>query len=415
MPIEVNSINAQITGAVDRQTTNAVIDPYATDRTPKVTLKIAGTEYRNVIEYQYVTDMLNLGDPFTCTLPNIDGQYTDKFKVGDSVTLFMAAPDVLGGANVQKLKGLVTNIEYTSDDNGSLIKVTGADLGWHLQNNSGPLWTRLNRFTFTQLCNTLIDARWGIPRLVRTSNDLNRRLKQGRTGATIAAGLTNPFATRLPVIMIEPGEMIADTLITYARRMKALVNVAADGFLQIWQPDYSQTPSYNFEYHKITEPERTRNNVLKASRSESIDGVLTDVTLVGQVVQPPVLLDGADPTEGHFKSRFTQDYKLTDGSSFFRRLTFTDGDQYTKTLADARAKWKAQRAEFDAFQYTVEVLGHTQGSKYYEPDTIATVNDTVNGVKGKFYVQQVSMIRSKQVKGGTITRLLLRKSGLLAA
>jgi hypothetical protein len=58
-------------------------------------------------------------------------------------------------------------------------------------------------------------------------------------------------------------------------------------------------------------------------------------------------------------------------------------------MANDRARWKAERGLFDAWQYACQVMGHVQNGVFFEPDTGADLHDTVNGVEGAYYVSAV--------------------------
>src|SRR5262249_38677575 len=156
--------------------------------------------------------------------------------------VFMSDPNIAGGQKVQKLVGIVVGREVISKEDGTTLKITGADLGWHLTNNTGLIWKNLNGIKFDALLKLVIDSSWGFQG-VRSSNDLNRKLKQGRAGFA-ASGVNTPLFSILPRIQFEPGETLADVLVRYARREKLLINVSGDGYLQIFQPNYVQPTSY---------------------------------------------------------------------------------------------------------------------------------------------------------------------------
>jgi len=378
----------------------------------RVTALVAGREYGSapgpgIAQYTYESDVLQLGDPVSLVLPNPRGELNGKLRLGESLELYIADPEVAGGVGIRKLKGLVTSRQASASvDGGTSITLGGADLGWHLANNAAPLWFRLRGITFQRLLESVLDRSWGFAG-VRAENETNRRLKLGRAGAVQA--LQGSIDQLIPPIQIEPGEMIADVLILFAKRERKLINVSSDGYLQIWSPARSPRPLYSFELHRGSLRGK-RSNVLRASVAENIDGVFTDVTCVGQVVQPPSLADATNPNEGSFRGRFRPEPAPL---PFLRRFTFSDGEQLTKNQADTRARWRAERGLFDSWSYTVTVRGHSQNGVFYEPDTGAEVHDSVHGLDGVFYVSAVRY--QGDVSAGTTTTLTLRKPNLLSA
>lgn len=374
-----------------------------------VSVVIAGEEYSQISDYAYDTDVLQLGDPCSIRLPNPNGHLNGKIKIGDALELYFSHPDVAGGRRVRKLKGIVTSRTASySADAGTTLTVGGADLGWHLQSNAAPLWFQLRGIRFRTLLDRIIDPSWGFAG-VRTDNDANRALKLGRAGAVQA--LSGSITALIPPIQVEPGQMIADLLIYYARLARQLVNVSSDGYLQIWSPDTAPEPLYSFHLH--AGPQRSLNNIERVTLTESIDSLYTDVICVGTVVLPPNMADITNPNEGRFRGT----YRAPAGAEplpFRRWFTFSDGDQLTKQQAEDRARWRAERGLFDAWQYTAEVKGHVQNSVFYEPDTGAALHDSVNGVDGNYYVSAVRYAGKTQPPGQT-TVLTLRRPNLLRA
>ncbi len=382
-------------------------DPFKGARTPEVTIVVAGVEYL-AKEYSLDDDVLQLGDPFACTIANIDGENTGKIHLGDPLEVYMADPAVRGGAKLRQMKGRVIGLETSSDiSGGSTITVKGADLGWHLTHTAGEPWMNLRGIRFSRLLEAVLDPAWGIAG-VRAENDTNRRLRLGRAG--VQQAYKPQLGAVLPRIQIEPGEMIADLLLLYAKRERVLVNVSSDGYLQFWNPRYDTDAACSIRYHRSTEKERDRNNVLGRPRlSESIDGLYTDVGCVWTSVIPPEVRNSENPNEG-FHIVW---YRAPGALPFPRRLVFSDGEAMSTQMAEDRARWKYERGLFDSWQYEVTLVGHSQGGAFFAADTMAEVDDTVNGVRGKFYVSAVT--RSRTLRDGTTTRLVLRKSGLLRA
>lgn len=377
-------------------------------RLADVSVVIAGEQYDKISDYAYDTDVLQLGDPCSVRLPNPDGSLNRKIKLGDPLELYFSHPDVSGGRRVRKLKGIVTSRQVECSDAGTSITVGGADLGWHLLNNAAPLWFRLRGIRFRTLLERVLDPSWQFSG-VRTDNDTNRTLKLGRAGAVQA--LSGSISAIIPPIQVEPGEMIADLLILYARRARQLVNVSSDGYLQVWSPKLSPEPLYSFHLHAGVE--RPVNNIERATLAETIDSLYTDVICVGAVVLPPNMPDARNPNEGRFRGTYRAPANARP-LDFTRRFTFSDGDQLTKAQASDRARWKAERGLFDAWRYMAQVKGHVQNGLFYEADTGAALHDTVNGVDGNYYVSAVHYSGKTEPPGQT-TMVTLRRPNLLRA
>jgi prophage tail gpP-like protein len=189
--------------------------------------KAPAIEYRDLLEYSIDSHVLTLSDAFELKFANPSGDHIIP-KKGDPVSIYASDPAVSGGARVQIMKGLVVDFDYQSDDQGgTVVTVSGADLGWHLVNNGGPLFKSTMNMTLQQLLDVILLPQWGFSG-VRSDNDLNRRLNQGRAGIAPARSAVDVF---IPPVCFEAGEVIADKLIRYAQLAKQLVNVSADGYL----------------------------------------------------------------------------------------------------------------------------------------------------------------------------------------
>src|SRR6185312_7059982 len=254
-------------------------------------------------------------------------------------------------------------------------------LGWHLANNAAPLWFQLRGIRFRALLECVLDPTWKFAG-VRTDNDTNRALKLGRAGAVQA--LSGSISALIPPIQVEPGQMIADLLIYYARLTRQLVNVSSDGYLQIWSPQANPESLYALHLH--VGDDRSLNNVERVTLSENIDSLYTEVVCVGTVVLPPNFASATNPNEGRFRGTYRSDPAPL---PFLRRFTFSDGDQLTQQQASDRARWKAERGLFDAWRYDATLRGHVQDGVFYESDTGATLHDSFNGVDDNFYVSAV--------------------------
>jgi len=397
-------------------------DAYAGDETTKVSIKVtrpsgsipapsAGNadvvECDKIESYEYTSDVLSLGDPCGFTLANPAGALTNKIRCGDLIKVFMADPNVAGGETVRKLVGRVISRRASSErQRGSLVVVGAADLGWHLQSSCARLHFRVRGKTFAELCKVFIDPSWGFAG-VRLGNSANVRVKQGRAELEAQVNPAGPKPPP-PVFQVEAGETVADKLLDYAQRERVLLNVSADGYLQIWTPSYDAAASYKFRYYS-DDSRVKQNNVESAVLDETIDGLYTNVTCVGQVLSYQQKEHQTNnPNEGKRAASYVpSDRPLT----FNRILTYGDGEAVSKAQALDRARRKYDRGLFDSWTYTVVVKGHQQGGVFYEADTMADVDDQVHGFAGKFYVSAVRYSRDRQ--SGTRTTLTLKKPNLL--
>lgn len=398
------------------------------DRYPKVTVEIDGTEYP-VKNYSIEDNVLNLCDGCSFTLANPDGEMTRtrnrKIIVGDSLKVWMQDRDVQNGKKSLRLLGLVTQTERrATPDGGTEILITGSDLGWHLTHNTGPLHKSLRGITFDKLLKDVVldsELDWGI-KGVRGGNNLNRRLKQGAQ-AVIEAETSRARAV-LPLIQFEPGQMIADTLILYAKREGFLLDMSHDGWLQFFQPKVKMEVSkvdaplgadYFVRHHRASSETRAMNNVRTSPSPprlvENLEQIYTDVTLVRQRLLPTKVDQPAtslNPNEGLSKHTYR---RSPNGLPFTHRLSFSDSEALNSQQGDRRARWKMDMADLNSYQYEVTLDGHSQGGLYFVSDTLIQIEDTVLGVSGIMYVSSVKMQRT--MRDGTSTVLSCRLPGKL--
>lgn len=370
----------------------------------------------NTVGFAYSSDVLQLGDPFSVMVPNPRGQYTDKFLRGQTVQLFLRNPNVEGNALTLKHLGIIVRRRQSVSARGAQLQLDCADLGWHLVNNDAPPWACLQ---YTKLQTMLtdpewIDPTWGI-RGVRADNTTNRLLRQNVNNGRAQAAIDLFSALGvLTYIQAEPGDRIADLIAGYCRRINRLVNVSCDGFIQVWTPDFEQEPHFRIELHGFEEASRNRNGVLDCYIEEDISSIYTHVICIGEMVGGDLALDPANQNATKRRSEFLNRFALP----FKRRKAFCDGDIFDYPEAQAQALWFYNRGIFDSWQAVYVVRGHWQrpsGSArayWWESDQMCTVDDSVNGLHGTFYVSSVRCDRDDQ---GDRTTVTLRKPCLQAS
>ena len=286
-----------------RQPLNPYLDLYS-DRTPKVEVEINGETIDKIGSYTYDSDLLQLGDPCCVVIPDPYSQYT--INEGDPFRLWMTDPDVGGGKRVPKLRGLVTDVMTSCEEGrGTTHTVAAADLGWHLVNDDAPIWRRIVGRTYKGLFDLLVDPTWGFAGF-RAENDSNVRLKLGGNyaRATATAGDTQ----RPPIMQIEPGEKPADRLIEYAKLINRLVNVSADGYLQLFKPRYDTPVVAKFYRFGASSADRVKNNIQHAQLSRSLATRWTKSICVGTNLIPAT--EGVDPNNPNVNS-FRGTYEVT--------------------------------------------------------------------------------------------------------
>jgi len=410
------------------------MDPTKAERGTVATIEIDGLSepLRNVRQFSVSDDALQVGDTFSAAVPDPRGQLYRKIELFAGYRFYLSNPNIDGGAPSLRQTGIIRSRGMDSSGGGDCINLRGADLGWHLQQSAQPFY-RLEQATLKNLLDKLIfdTPEWGFKGL-RTSNDANRKLRQGRLGAQIE--FINSTLSPFLVIQITPGQRIIDVVQEYARRDGVMVNVSADGYLQLMNPNYNQPASFQVNSHRAGTLDASTNNVLgTASLEENGDLLYTEVTCVWDhlftgVQEGPFLANPGRHAATYTRSTNTsqdvavefggvtitsaQTMPLSAGPKFPRRFVFADAEPMTPEQGARRAVWQAERMEFDSFVYQARLAGHSQNGRWICSDTLATVNDTIRNVKGVLYAPSVRLDADRA--GNNSTYVELRKPGLLS-
>lgn len=375
-------------------------------------------EFTNTVAFSYSNDVLQLGDPFSVTVPNPRGDYNDKFQVGARIKLYLKNPNVAGGSPTLKHTGIIVDRECKSDRSGTVIQLNCADLGWHLQNNDAPLWFNLRRGTVDELLQNpkWIDPAWGFTGVLRESVTAKKlRLHNGLQD--VHYELNQQAIQPLYYVQVEPGDKIADIIFQQARRYNLLVNAGPDGKIILWNPDYSQKPLYALHYHRENESSKTLNNVESVRVRHSLETIYTSVVCVGNRVQFE-FDDPNNPNAGKLRGEFRAGPPFAEILPFPHRLIFADAEMFQRDLARKHAEWKYKRGIYDSWEARYTVKGHYQigadnQAWWWEADTMCELHDSVHGHEGLFYVASVRYDRTPQ--SGDTTEVVLKKPGLLSA
>lgn len=409
-------------------------DPSKADRGTTVTIEIDGLKepLRNISQFSVSDDVLQVGDTMNLLVPDPKNELYKKIELFAGYKVYLQNPNIDGGTPCLRQTGIIRGREKSASLQGDVISLRGADLGWHLQGSAPPFY-RLEQATIKDLIQKLIldNPSWNF-KGIQDQNDTNRRLKQGRIGEFIR--LNPSVITPYMVIQIEPGQSIIQVVQEYARRDGLMVNVSADGYLQLFNPNYNQPTSFQVNYHPAGSVDARRNNVVEpTSVEDNGDAIYTEVTVVWDQLFVGVAQAPFTPNVGRHCAVYTrstgktsdvsiatggitpttaQTQPLVVGPKFPRRLTVADGEPMTPEQGARRAVWLGQRKEFDAFIYRCKLKGHSQAGKWLTSDTLGAANDSVRNVKGTLYAPSLRL--DGTANGGNTTYIEMRKPGLLS-
>lgn len=367
---------------------------------------VEGRTVEEILSFDYSSDVMAIAEEAHFSVENKNRKYRDQLRLGQRVEFILQNPDVNGGAPTVKHRGVIVRRNpKISPSEGSVINITSADLGWHIQNSDAPLWMRLQGKTFADICDPatspFFDPSWGFTGLDFTG-DPRRRLKLG-----LAAALVEQKRIIQPVhvIQIEPGEKPSEKITEYARRLNLLLNVSPDGKVCLFRPNDEQAPLYSLRLREGDEG----CNVLDADLVEDARSLWTEVIVVGEQLPNQLFTNTTNPNATKKRGRVVHPGALP----FTHRRTAADGEMYENGLAQKQAEWMYKRGIFDAWVATYNVSEHHQNGFWWESDTVVHIDDEELGLLGNFYVQAVHCTGSKQA--GDTTTVTVRKPGLLSA
>lgn len=321
------------------------------DTEVKVIVGEDGEELSVWQRYDIESSMLTPANAFSFTAANNDGELTGVVGKGDEVK-------VLVDGDLQMI-GRVDDVEYSSDDQGSRVEITGRDLFGYLADCSAAL-QQYHQKSLEELAE-MLTADW-----VET---------WGGDAPT----------TKIPKVKVEPGETVLEVLQRESKKDNVIVWLTADGEGQIGHPSYSGAPAYNLYHYKRSSALRIHNNVISASVRESQRDQFSSITVYG--------------TTGNTKANYGTSSRArgiaVDTDIVDRPLIISDGNVRTLKQAQNRADLEVARRKFDALVLQYTVKGH-YGERpdgrggversLWEIDTLVDVVDELSGHEGEFYI-----------------------------
>ncbi len=415
---------------------------------PRLHVSFLGREYtgsNGAKTFNVVSTLTNCFDGFTIDLPITSDFNADIPDLNphrwQPIVLQHADPQVGNGQPVPLVMGVCTRAEHITGDSASVLRLSGYDNGKLLDSCVRP-WVRFRGLSLEGIINKLIDPSWrraqgptengqllwGIQGVRGLNGDRTTKLGQKLNpgAAVIRANYNKAYGTILPPLQTEVGDSFYDIISRYARltgitnSSGAFVNVSADGWIQIFNPDESaqDDPLYVFEDHDDDRNFRVKHSTLVLDGED----LNTAYRCYGSVIYPPQALP-QDRIVNYNAGRFYGSAKgvaLGDSSHPIERLlTFADPEQYQKGFAGARAQWRAKQSLYREVGIRLTVQGHSMPG----PDgkwrpivegNICELNSTRLRRQGRYLIEQV-VKRQADAPMGTECDVLLRLPGLLGA
>jgi prophage tail gpP-like protein len=410
---------------------------------PRLHVSFLGREYagaQGAETFNVTSTLTNLYDGWTLDLPiGPDGLHEDIPALNvhrwAPIKLAHADPRVDGGKPIPLVMGVCTRLEHHTSDGASVLRLSGYDLGKLLDSCAKP-WQRLRGLTLGAIIDRLLDPswlaknrtdEWGFQGVTGLNRDrtikLGQRASFGRQAVQLDVGKV--YGQLMPPLQTEVGETVGEIDSRFARltgitaSQGSFVSVSADGWIQVFNPDdYKDAdPLYVFEDHNDD-----RNCRVKKS-SLILDGedLYSEYDCYGSVIASPQQFSQnliTNPNAGRFFGKSTQDILGPPGNRIYRRLTFSDSEQYQQGFARVRANWRRLQSLYKEWSVQLTVQGHSMPG----PDgkwrpivegNIAELNSTRLGIHGRFIIEQV--VKRQNTPAGTEADVTLRKRGLLGA
>lgn len=385
-----------------------------------VRITLGTIELSKWVKYEIESDIFSPADAFSISISNIGGEAIDKVSVFDPVQV------VIDGT--VQMTGYVDEVNRSiHGDQGPTIEVTGRDRFGQLVDNAAPPknYNRVNLVDLAQTIATpwvtewisdneenrvkLIKARQQVARL---SQQIARFEKVGdkykaevlaKRKARAQANLSRIRAKHTPRVKVEPGETIFEVLERFAAKSGMLLWQAADGKGIIARPNYDQKPLYAFLIAPDGDPAQQQNNVLGISVVESVQDRFKTYRMVHT----------SGNTSSVSGSTVRYDVTSTDDEvPLERTMVGTASDAQNRREALDFAERERDRRRFDSLKIQLTVRDHGQNDVVYQVDTMATLQDKVNGIDGTFYVSRRRFIGDDS---GQTTELELRQPGVFLA
>ena len=425
--------------------------------TPTIEVEIAGDpagRRKDIKNFTLRDDIQSLYDPFSFSMVNPKGELNYLIEAIDQrhhvpIRIYHRDPFVNSGEPRLWTRGVILRGQSRSGFGGSMITLSGYDLGW-LLTSCAPFGRDMNLqgLSWPRMCQKLIDPSWlqpgtGVGKLSGSNGyglrsiigvSTAREIRQGRINAQTEAlrqeqalaartanrqeiTIANNLNTRavMPKIMVQPGETVGDILIRYAKLEDSprFVNVTPDGDLCFFRPDYTTAPQYVYKYN-FDESLADLNNVLDGGRDVDGSNVSNLVECVGSLLYKMVIAETDNPMEG-LTTGFAKHYDAA-VDYYLRRLTFSDDQRYTPGRAEKRATWRYKQGLYGSETVTFTVQGHSQNGLAFASNSRADVRSDKLAVNRVLYQSAVEYHQTEE--GGGIrstTTITLKKDKLWTA
>jgi prophage tail gpP-like protein len=264
----------------------------------------------------------------------------------------------------------------------------------------------------------LLQPAFGIRQVV-VSNEANRKLMLGKHDMKTSKGLTsrgrsiNPFTGQpMSSVRVDAGQKVAQILEDNCRRNGVTYWMTAGGDLYIGKPNYVQEPAFQFLLFDRRSASKSRNNIIDATVSRSIEGRYSELKVVGQTMSAtPAQLFSPSSSKASKFSAVANDPDLVN-RGINRKLIIGDANTLSRQQAADRAKYEQGLRQLKAQEIRITAPGHRQDGRLFTVDTLASVTIEEADISGVYWIAQRRFLRDR---GKDRTEITLYPKGLYLA
>jgi len=352
----------------------------------QVSLVVAGMEITRWLRYEVESDITVEADAFSLAVDGFDAATRDLVTPGATFKLYL-------DGNLQHT-GVVDTVSLVDGRGGRALEIAGRDLGGHLVTASAPP-TYFGGRTLGSVAEELCEP-WGISVV---ANDGTARLRAA----------AKPKAKRKEAsqdqqaqdVTPQPGDTVWGFLLRHCQRAGLWLWMSPDGQLVIGRPCYTQDPLYSIVRYDAGDDLATGNNRLDGTLRRDWSGRFSSVKGIGE---------GAS---GSSRLSHTETDAEVTAAGLHRPMRYQDSDARSAAQLQQSVRTTLAQQQWDSWEVTYDVPGHSQDGAYWQPDTLVAVADDVLGILDTLYVAGRTFRRTREE--GCRTSLRLRKAGIWLA
>ncbi|MDO9020569.1 MAG: hypothetical protein Q8S73_36940 [Deltaproteobacteria bacterium] len=374
--------------------------------THEVSLTIAGRELTAWDEVVLTHDLLTAGSALTVTL--LRGRQTPAMAARARGVIQGLAPMEVRVDGALQFVGTVEHVKSGGDRGGAKLIVSGRDLSAAMLVSDVDPRLSLKDVTLAEALTRAV-APLGLPLVVAASASEATRIAAGRAHPR-ATPKTSTRRAHVDQWKPRPGEKVWAFCEHLARRHGFLLYVgptAAGQGLILDKPAYDDEPLYDLTRITTDGGENYTGNLLGGWDIVNATQVPTVATAYGHtslLANEDARCEAEQPNTALLSTKIHQGFAP-------RPRYIHDPRVHTLDQAQQRARSELARANQQLYLYEATVQGWGQAHGLYAINTMTTLRDDLEGIRGRALIAKVDMKRSRD--GGHTTQLALSPRGAI--